>query len=47
MKLRIIDTHGPVEDEEGGYDYDEEHDPEDATYGDEVLDDEQEMIFNE
>jgi hypothetical protein len=43
----IIDTHGPVEGEEGGYDYDEEYDPEDATYGDEVLDDEQEMIFNE
>ena len=46
----IIDTHGPsgaVEGEEGGYDYDEEYDPEDTTYGDEGLDDEQEMIFNE
>ena len=46
----IIDTHGPggtVEDEEGGYDYNEEYDPEDATYGDECLDDEQENIFNE
>ena len=43
----IVDTHGPVEGEEGGYDYDEEYDPEDTSYGDEGLDDEQEMIFNE
>ena len=46
----VVDTHGTsgaVEDEEGGYDYDEEYDPEDTTYGDEGLDDEQEMIFNE
>ena len=45
----IIDTHGrgAVEDEEGGYDYDEENDPEDVSYGDEGLDNEQEMIFNE
>ena len=45
----IVDTHGreAVEGEEGGYDYDEEYDPEDTTYGDEGLDDEQEMIFNE
>ena len=45
----IVDTHGreAVEGEEGGYDYDEEYDPEDATYGSEGLDDEQEMIFNE
>lgn len=43
----IIDTHDPSGEVEGGYDYDEEYDPEDATYGDEGLDDEQEMIFNE
>jgi hypothetical protein len=45
----IMDTHGPSGevDEEGGYDYDEEYDHEDTTYGDEGLDDEQEMIFNE
>ena len=45
----VVDTHGPGggEDEEGGYDYDEEYDPEDTTYGDEGLDDEQEAIFNE
>ena len=43
----ILDTHGREEYEEGGYDYDEEHYPEDDTYGDEGLDDEQEMIFNE
>ena len=42
----IVDTHGQIE-EEGGYDYDEEYDPEDGTYGDEGLDDEQEMEFNE
>jgi len=42
----ILDTHGPIE-EEDGYDYDEEGDPEDDTYGDEGLDGEQEMIFNE
>ena len=44
----IIDTHGPGGgEEEEGYDYDEEYDPEDTTYGNEGLDDEQEMIFNE
>ena len=43
----IIDTHDPSGEVEDGYDYDEEYDPEDATYGDEGLDDEQEMIFNE
>ena len=46
----ILDTHGisgAVEGEEEGYDYDEEYDKEDDTYGDEGLDDEQEMIFNE
>tara|TARA_B100000900_G_scaffold174357_1_gene147933 strand:+ start:166 stop:4950 length:4785 start_codon:yes stop_codon:yes gene_type:complete len=45
----VVDTHGlgGGEDEEGGYDYDEEYDPEDTTYGDEGLDDEQEAIFNE
>ena len=45
----VVDIHGPGggEDEEGGYDYDEEYDPEDTTYGDEGLDDEQEAIFNE
>ena len=42
----VIDTHGIV-DEEEGYDYDEEYDPEDATYGAEGLDGEQEMEFNE
>tara|TARA_B110000046_G_C12915674_1_gene364836 strand:- start:287 stop:1003 length:717 start_codon:yes stop_codon:yes gene_type:complete len=42
----ILDTHGEIEENEG-YDYDEEYDPEDDTYGDEGLDDEQEMIFNE
>lgn len=36
----------PTAEEEGYVDYDE-YDPEDATYGDEGLDDEQEMIFNE
>ena len=43
----IIDTHGPGGGEEGGYDYDEEYDAEDDTYGDEGLDDEQEMVYNE
>ena len=43
----ILDTHGREEVEEDGYVYDEEHDPEDATYSDEGLDGEQEMIFNE
>ena len=43
----ILDTHGREEGEEDGYVYDEEHDPEDDTYGDEGLDNEQEMIFNE
>jgi hypothetical protein len=42
----VIDTHGIV-DEEEGYDYDEEYDPEDTTYGSEGLDGEQEMEFNE
>ena len=42
----IIDTNGHL-DEEEGYDYDEEGDPEDTGYGDEGLDNEQEMIFNE
>jgi hypothetical protein len=42
----VIDTHGRV-DEEEGYDYDEEYDPEDTTYGSEGLDGEQEMEFNE
>ena len=42
----IVDTHNREEVEEG-YDYDEEYDPEDTTYGSEGLDDEQEMIFNE
>ena len=43
----ILDTHGRESDEEGGYAYDEEHDPEDATYSDEGLDGEQEMVYNE
>ena len=42
----ILDTHGRESVEEG-YDYNEEYDNEDDTYGDEGLDDEQEMIFNE
>ena len=42
----ILDTHGREAVEEG-YDYNEEYDNEDDTYGDEGLDDEQEMIFNE
>jgi len=42
----IVDTHGQIEEEEG-YDYDEEYDPEDGTYGADGLDDEQEMVFNE
>jgi len=42
----IIDTNGYLNEEEG-YDYDEEGDPEDTGYGDEGLDNEQEMIFNE
>lgn len=42
----IIDTNGRGE-EEDGYDYDEEYDAEDDTYGDEGLDEEQEMVFNE
>ena len=43
----IVDTHGQIEEDEEGYDYDEEYDPEDGTYGDDGLDDEQEMVFNE
>jgi len=35
-----------IAEEEGYVDY-EEYDPEDETYNDEGLDDEQEMIFNE
>tara|TARA_E500000178_G_C16799592_1_gene651795 strand:- start:15 stop:878 length:864 start_codon:yes stop_codon:yes gene_type:complete len=42
----ILDTHGTIEEEEG-YDYDEEYDPEDDTYADEGLDGEQEIDFNE
>jgi len=36
----------PIAEEEGYVDY-EEYDPEDTTYGDERLDDEQEAVFNE
>tara|TARA_B100001063_G_C16664522_1_gene502890 strand:- start:47 stop:1072 length:1026 start_codon:yes stop_codon:yes gene_type:complete len=42
----IDPMHASVEGEEGYVDY-EEYDPEDSTYNDEGLDDEQEMIFNE
>ena len=42
----IDPMHASVEGEEGYVDY-EEYDPEDSTYNDEGLDDEQEQIFNE
>jgi len=42
----IDPVHASVEEEEGYVDYGE-YDPEDSTYNDEGLDDEQEQIFNE
>ena len=45
-ELPLAPPINPIAEEEGYVDY-EEYDPEDSTYADEGLDDEQEQIFNE